>query len=175
MEKNCLEWSENVFGSCDLGDARRVKRLVSYAALQAENPLGSTSHVCEAQSGEALGAYRLLRNQNISVGDVDRGAFASIAEQCEERGLLLAIQDTTTVEVAHCPLWQELMRKDPGSGGYLVHSTLMFDFDTDEIVGIIDQKRWQRETNPLSTLDHKKRAYETKESFKWQAAHMRMR
>lgn len=172
--KNFLEWAETLFGSCDLGDARRTKRLVSYAALQAENPLASTSNVCEGESPEAQGAYRLLRNQSFTSEDIDRSTFATVAEQCEDRNLLLAIQDTTTITVSHLPLRAELKKKD-SDFGYLVHSTLMYDFDKNDIIGIIDQKRWQREKDRPSRLKRKERAYETKESFKWQAAHERMK
>lgn len=171
--KTTIEWAESLFGLCDLGDARRVKRLVSYAALQAEDPAGSTSKVCEARSSEAEAAYRLLRNPNISAQDIDNGAFASIAEECESRGLLLAIQDTTSVGVTHLPLAKNL--KERGSPtGYLVHSTLMVDFEEDEVIGIIDQCRWLRKKARPGASTRGKRAYSEKESFKWQASHERM-
>lgn len=83
--KNVFEWAHGLFGSCDLGDSRRVNRLVSYAALQMEDPLGSTSMVCEGKPGAALGAYRFLRNPKFCSRDIDEGALSSVAGQCEER------------------------------------------------------------------------------------------
>jgi hypothetical protein len=67
-------------------------------------------------------------------------------------------------------------------GGILVHSTLMVDAQTREPLGLIDQERWSRPIAPLGgkpkrqkvTQDHKRRAYEDKESAKWEQATARM-
>src|SRR5438874_1759258 len=106
--KNSIEWSEELFGGCDLGDSCRLARLVSYAALQAANPEASISEVCVAKSAQAEGAYRFLRNGSVNVADIDEGAFDSVAASCETLKVVLAIQDSTTVTVAHHPLWNEL-------------------------------------------------------------------
>src|SRR3984893_4718113 len=166
--KKSIEWAEERFGSCDLGDARRVARLVSYAAVQAENPEAATSAACVGKSAQAEGAYRFLRNDSVNVADIDEGAFDSVAAACEPLKVVLAIQDSTTVTVAHHPL-RDGLRENGCAAGFIVHSTLMVDGINGQVIGLADQERWVRQKERPGKDTRYERGYEDKESFKWQS------
>ena len=47
MELNTGAWAERQFGTCELGDERRAKRLIKLAAAVAEKPDASTPQQTE--------------------------------------------------------------------------------------------------------------------------------
>lgn len=178
-------WAQQQFGGCDLGDIRRTQRLINYAARQAAQPEVSTHAVCAGDDAVAEGTYRWMRNSAVDPKAVDEGPFAATVDACTDRELILAIQDTTTVTFPHA------LAAELGSvggveghhvGGIVVHSTLMVDAQSREPLGLIDQERWSRPIAPVGakprrqkvTQVHKKRAYEDKESVKWEQATKRM-
>ena len=52
----------------------------------------------------------------------------------------------------------------------MVHSVMLLDGDSGATVGLIEQRRWQRAAAFGQKHQRKRRAYEDKESFKWQRA-----
>lgn len=174
-------WAEKQFGQCQLGDTRRTRRLVDYAARQAAQPEASTHAVCGGDDAMAEAAYRWLRNRDVDPKAVDEGPFRATAVECRNRELVLAIQDTTTLVYQHSAA--EHMGKVGGEkehlvSGMLVHSTLLVDAQRSEPLGLIAQQRWTRPPTPTGSApkrqkvegQHKKRAYEDKESVKWEQA-----
>lgn len=169
-------WAQQQFGSCELGDRRRTKRLVSYAAAQMEDPRASTNSICRGNDAVAEGAYRLLRNKHVKPEAIEQGPFSYTAEETAKREVVLAIQDTSSVSYPHSVVEQ---LGDVGGGrsgdkgrGFWVHSTLMVDAQSREPIGLIDQVRWMRDKDrEPSRHQRKERRYEDKESYKWQQAH----
>ncbi len=167
------QWAEEIFGKCNLGDPRRVTRLVNYAAKQAAAPGASTFGSCEGDMAASEGAYRFLRNDNVEPKDIDNGVARATVAQCLRKNVVLAIQDTTGVEVAHVPLRAQL--KDEGCPtGFLVHSSLMVDGETGVPIGLINQMRWIREKERAGKETRRQRNYEEKESYRWEVASRRM-
>jgi hypothetical protein len=178
-------WADQQFGECELGDLRRTRRLVEYAERQATQPEASTNAVCAGDDIVAEGAYRWLRNPAIDPRAVDAGPFRVTARISQQRTLVLAIQDTTTLTYSHAVSAQlGTITEIEGHrvSGILVHSTLMVDAQSREPLGLIDQQRWSRpvtETptkrgSQTATRKGKKRAYQEKESVKWEQATERM-
>jgi hypothetical protein len=165
-------WAENIFGGCDLGDPRRVDRLVDYAARQAVAPSASTSRACKGDPAAHEGAYRLLRNPNVRATDIDDGAFDAVAETAAAYETVLAIQDSTGVGFKN-PTAQ-VMAAEGNPTGFFVHSTLLVDAASGEPIGVVDQERWVREPKKPGEK-RARRSYEEKESFKWEAANERVR
>ena len=178
------QWAEQQFGECELGDTRRTQRLVDYAARQVAQPEASTNAVCDGDDAVAEGVYRWLRNPAIEAKAVDEGPFGVTAGRCADCALVLAIQDTTTLTYTHA------VAEDLGTitevegtrvGGLLVHSTLMIDAQTRMPLGLIDQERWNRpiieaesKSEAPNAHQQRKRAYQEKESAKWEQASERM-
>lgn len=168
-----VQWVDMVFGQCDLGDPRRLARLKDYAARQSEAPTASTFGACEGDVAATEGAYRFLRNKAVKAKNIDRGVALSTVELCKGRKTLLAIQDSTSVALAHVPLRDGLKEKGCPTG-FMVHSTLMADGDTGEVIGLIDQVRWIRPKDRPDKSMRKERNYEDKESFRWEESSRRV-
>jgi len=165
------EWAESIFGGCELGDVRRVDRLVDYAARQALAPAASTSEACKGDAAAHQGAYKLLRNENVRPDDIDDGAFDAVAEAAAQRELVLAIQDSTGVSFKH-PM-AKVLAAEGSPTGFVVHSTLLVDALDGSLIGVVDQQRWVREPKQ-DKASRAKRSYQEKESFKWEAAQSRV-
>ena len=117
------QWAQENFGRCDLGDKRRVARLVRIA------------------------------------GDLARNTGALLLKSCD--GDEAAAEELRTTS------------SNPTSvnKGFIVHSVVLLDGCTGATVGLIEQRRWIRVADEYGkNNERKRRAYEDKESFKWQQA-----
>ena len=165
------EWAERLFSECDLGDARRTRRLVDYAARQAQNPSASPNEVCHGDDAAAEATYRFLRNNAIKPEAMEEAPFRYNAALCADSSVVLAIQDTTALAYPHS-VAEEL--GDLGGGrGFVVHSTLAIDGETQNVIGLIDQQRWTRDDDRPKGRARRKLPYEERESYKWELASQR--
>ena len=167
------QWAQRLFGGASLGDKRRTARLVRYAADQARHPDGSTVVASQGNKAATEGAYRMLRNDRIDAEHINASAFAYTAEQAPAYGLMLALEDTTTLSYYHRSLRDHL--GDLGGKarskrrGFFVHSILLVDAQGPDVLGLIEQHYWVRRGRSKRG-DRKRRPYRQKESFKWQRA-----
>jgi hypothetical protein len=172
IETDRQQWAEEVFGGNSLPDERLSRRLVAYAAAQANDPRASTAGACKGDVAAREGAYRFLENERVLPEDIEVGAFQHTVELCRGRERVLAVQDSTGISVKHQPLAEAL--KEYGSPtGFMVHSTLAIDGGTGEVLGLLDQARWLRDKNRPSAKDRYERPYGDKESYKWERAERR--
>lgn len=164
-------WAEETFGSCELGDERRTRRLIDYASRQARHPEQSSHAVCEGSGALKEGTFRLLRNEDVDPDAILEGGFSSTIAKCDNQGDVLVIEDTTTMQYWH-DVADEL--GDVGgidgkaSRGFLVHSALALDLNTKHLLGLVDQQYWSRAKKRPGAKQRKKRQYRDKEAFKWQ-------
>jgi Transposase DNA-binding len=77
------QWAWEEFGDADLGDRRRVTRLVDMAVRLAERPGGRISDVY-VRPGESQGAYDFVRNDAISVRALIDAVATSTARRCAD-------------------------------------------------------------------------------------------
>lgn len=168
------EWAEMTFGQARLGDARRTARLVKMATDLARSPKLSVDAAARGDAAAAEGAHRLVRNKAVTpqaIAEAGFGVTAELAEQTE--GLLLALEDTTTLRFNHSVI-EELGDVDGGqeyTKGWLVHSVLVAEADTKAPLGLIEQTRWKRAPEERGKRRRRKqRAYSEKESYKWERA-----
>lgn len=172
------KWAERVFGGSELGDPRRVRRLVAYAAMQAEAGARSPLAACKGDAAAAEGAYRLLRNPKVEPDAIAEGGFAASAEEAKKRDLIVAIEDTTTLSYGHSAA-ESLGDLGGKAGstkrGMFVHSVLLVDADRRDSIGLVEQERWIREPGKRGQRHRRReRDYRDKESFKWQRASERV-
>lgn len=171
-------WSQQLFGSCELGDSRRTRRLVDMGARLARQVGASMAKCCEGESAALLGSYRLLRNDEVAPEAIREGGFGCVAREAQSRGVLLAVEDTTRVSYAHAAaagLGSTGSQREAKYRGYLVHSVLLLDATDEHTVGLIEQRHWCRQAKDYGQKHaRKRRAYEDKESFKWEQASVRM-
>jgi hypothetical protein len=167
-------WALQEFAASTLPDKRLNDRLVAYAALQATKPAGSTTDVCDGNKADREGAYRLLENRRVKAEDIDAGPFTRTVMRCEGRQTVLAIQDTTSAAVCSNELREGLISTGSPTG-FLVHSVLMADGDTGEVIGLIDQLRWTRSGKNKAGSQKKDKVPEDRESAKWLVSDMAVR
>lgn len=178
IDRDTGRWAEQTFRRCGLGDQRRTQRLVKIAGHCASHAGDTPSGACRGDSAANEGAYRLFRNDAVAPEAIAEGGFLATAEAargCEE---LLAVEDTTTLSYAHAVAGQlgDLGGKvDSAKRGYWVHSVLLLNAQSARTVGLIEQQRWCRSSEARGQRHQRhERAYEDKESFKWQQASERM-
>lgn len=171
------EWAEETFGACDLGDKRRTKRMVDIGRRMARCPGVSLAKSCEGEAGALEGSYRLLRNDDVKPAAIREGGFAATARQAPAHDTLLAVEDTTTVSYKHAVaarLGLTGSSRKAKRRGYQVHSVLLLAAQREETVGLLDQRVWRRKPEQHGKKHaRKQRAYEDKESHKWEAASRR--
>ena len=140
------QWAEQQFESCELGDVRRSRRLVKLAASVAARPDGSTPVQTEDWN-DCKAAYRLLAQPAVT--------FAAVAEPHWRRtrhcppGTYLMIGDTTEIEFGIHRKVSGLSPTGNGGGrGFLLHSALMVDAQSEAICGLAGQVIHHRRPAP---------------------------
>lgn len=178
IDRDTGRWAQETFGQCELGDSRRTRRLVEVAMRCASHAGDAPSRACRGDAAANEGAYRLVRNDSVAPEAIAEGGFAATAKAargCEE---LLAVEDTTTLSYSHAVAEQlgDLGGKSGSAKrGFWVHSVLLLDAPRARTVGLIEQQRWCRASEGRGQRHRRaERAYEDKESFKWQRASQAM-
>jgi len=134
----------------------------------------SALQASEGDSALCEGAYRLFRNAAIDAEAIAESGFGATVARVEDYEELLAVEDTTTLSYGH-GVTSELGdlggKVESQRRGYLVHSVLLVDPKSAATVGLIAQQRWCRDRAKRGQRHrNKSRAYEDKESSKWQRA-----
>ncbi|WP_248785010.1 IS4 family transposase [Escherichia coli] len=173
---DCYSWDNEQSGHARLGDPRRTRRLVSLTSSLAQH--AGLSIVKSSQStAQVEGAYRLIRNPSVSPQAIAEAGFTATVRACEAHPLLLALEDTTTINFSHSTASDDQgnTTTNPKTHGLLAHSVLMYAPDSALPVGFIEQQRWSRVTDTYGVKHQRKeRPCEEKESYRWQQASERM-
>jgi hypothetical protein len=169
---NCNAWAQDVFGACKLGDHRLTKRLQTVGTQLSEAIGTSLASSCQGSDAALEGAYRMIRNEKVKASNIAEGGFQSTVKNCAGKNVLLAIEDTTSMAFKH-QVKDEL--GDLGGPehsnykGFIIHSSLMVDGETENTIGLIDQKIWCRNPEDRGKKDdNKERDYKKRESYKWE-------
>jgi Transposase DNA-binding/Transposase Tn5 dimerisation domain len=140
------QWAENNFGACQLGDQRRTNRLVKYAAQVAACSEGSTPNQTESWA-DCKAAYRLFDEQDVSFEAVCGPHWNRTKNR--ESGVFLLLGDTTEIDFGYDPSVTGLGPVGSGNHhGFHLHSSLMIDAQSDEIVGMAGAEIFHRQPKP---------------------------
>jgi hypothetical protein len=161
VELDVNRWAQQQFESCELGDARRTARAIKTAAQFAADPSASTPDQTETWS-DCKAAYRLFDEEDVT--------FAALATPhwqqttAAARGHCLLIGDTTIVSFGADRGIEGLGIIEGRTYGYLLHSALMVDADSEAILGLAGQAIHYRRSVPKgeTARQSKLRARETK-------------
>ena len=135
-------WSEKQFGTCDLGDVRRAKRLVRYAQQMAEKPDASTPHQTEDWA-DCKAVYRLFERSEVTFEAVTATHYQNTRTLAP--GRYLVISDTTEIDYGY-----KSERKGLGPltakhrRGFFLHSALVVDAESHQVMGLGMQELWAR-------------------------------
>jgi hypothetical protein len=139
-------WAEEQFGQCDFNDKRRTQRLVKLAAEVLCHPAGSlpeqTSDLADLKA-----AYRLFACDDMDFEDIAGPHW----EQTRRRapGVYLVIEDTTQLDFGIRRRIRGMGRTGNGGGwGFVLHSALLVDAQSEEMFGLAAQKIYYRKPLP---------------------------
>jgi len=171
---NTGQWANETFGSAQLNDPRRTKRLVK---IVKDMTTAVDKSIAQASLDPASieGAYRFMRNDCIDSESIAQAGYKRTDELVEKSNVVLAIQDTTELTYKHS-VCKELgnvstanHHKPSKKRTILVHSTLMIDADKEHTIGLANQHYWIRQEKVKGTpKELAKRDKAEKESYKWE-------
>lgn len=143
---DAVDWAQEQFGECELGDKRRAKRLSKLAAQVAQNPSGSFPE----QTGswrDVKAAYRLFDEEEVTFDAVVTPHWQYSRAHSPNVGLVLC--DTSELDFGiHREIENLSFTGNGGGWGFLLHSALLVDAHSDGIVGLLGQKIHYRKKRP---------------------------
>ena len=162
-------WEQVEFGSADLGDARRNRRLGGLAAAFFAKPTASIPEACGKAAARA--AYRLLKHKNTGMRKILAPHYEATAGRIAAGGgVVLAVQDTTFLNYSAHPATEDLGpigSTATGPVGIVVHDTMAFTPEGTPL-GLVDIQCWARDPEEFGLSEFKKdMPAELKESVKW--------
>lgn len=164
LELEIESWAEQQFGSCQLGDQRRTKRMVKLASQAAAKPDASTPKQTERWA-DCKAAYRLFNQEEVTFQAV-------IAPHCARSravgpGTWLVINDTTELHFGY-------NRDLPGTGrvgsygqGFYLHSAMIVAAGSHDLVGLAAQDLYQRPLKKVKRVSSAKRKKLPRETDVW--------
>lgn len=163
MEK----WAVQELQQADLGDTRRNKRLVRIVEDLASQPASSVPQAC-GDIAATSAAYDFWNSPYFQPSDIRNAHIKSTIERIKEHDVILAIQDTTNIDLTDHPATSGIGYLDHRkSSGLKVHST--FAATTNGVpLGVINQIVWARVPENLGIAKKRhQRETQEKESQRW--------
>ena len=157
-------WADDEFGDADLGDMRRNARLVPLATVLGANPSASLPDATSDDAAMLKAAYRFFATDDIRAEAILTSHIQSTIRRMQTVPLVLAVQDTTSLDWTHHPATTGLGPLNGTHQGVLAHTTLALTPDHVPL-GLLAQQVWARDQVPVT--DHKQRPIDDKESQKW--------
>lgn len=143
-------WAQRQFGDVELGDVRRTRRAVEYAASAARGPSLSVPRQCGGRWKRTKGAYRLFSRPEVSFEKLQGQHRRLVRQEAAECEVVLWISDTSTLSFDH-PQTEGLGPTSSGGRGrgMLLHSTLGLDVSGGvdapaRVLGLGHQQVWTR-------------------------------
>jgi hypothetical protein len=166
--KETNHWVRTEFDSAEFGDYRLNKRLISIMESFSAYPNASIPQATGSWK-KTKGAYRFLSNPKVSHQNILRPHQEATRERINGKKIVLAIQDTSTLNYSHLPQTEGLgyVGHNTTIKGMLVHTTLAITPEKTPL-GIIDQQTWIRPIEKFGKRrEHKQKTISEKESIKW--------
>jgi Transposase DNA-binding/Transposase Tn5 dimerisation domain len=136
VELDVNRWAQQQFESCELGDVRRTARAIKVAAQFAADPSASTPDQTETWS-DCKAVYRLFDEEDVTFTALAAPHWRQTVAAA--RGHCLLIGDTTIISFGAERGIDGLGIIEGRTYGYLLHSALMVDADSEAIVGLAGQ------------------------------------
>jgi hypothetical protein len=164
-----VHWAEEEFATVRLYDNRLKERLYRIAQDFYNSPQTNIPEACGSQA-RTKGAYRFFQNPKVTMDVLLSAHTEATIERIKEHKVVLAPQDTTTLNYSAHPGTEGL---GPVSHvgdtliGLLLHDTLAFTEEGTPL-GVLDAQCWARdEEEKGKKYKRKQLPIEQKESMKW--------
>lgn len=161
------QWAEAQFGSCQLGDARRTRRAVQVASQIALSPDATTPRQFEDWS-DLKAAYRLFDQPDVTFQALAEPHWRQTRDSAS--GVCLLISDTTETNFGQRRRVQSQSLGPTGNGigrGFLLHSSLMVQAQTREVIGLAGQELFYRKPTGCARESSHRRPKRARESEVW--------
>ena len=161
------QWVARELTRGGLPEARLEQRLHQLVALLGAQPSASIPQAC-GDWPATKGAYRFFDNNRVAHGAIMASHRDACQERMQEAGMVLVLQDTTTLDYTAHPDTEDLGPLDhPQRRGLFVHSALVTNL-AGVPLGLLDQQVWTRDPKTVGKSKQRKQLPITeKESFKW--------
>lgn len=165
------DWAEEEFGKVVLYDERLKSRLYTIARDFFSQPGVAVPQASNGSVAKIAGAYRFFHNKQVDMKKLLRGHTEATVGRIREKKVVLAVQDTTTLNYTAHPATDKLGpingSEDPVIG-LILHSTLAFTEDGTPL-GLLDVQCWARDKEKVGKKKNQRKELpiEEKESFKW--------
>lgn len=164
-----VDWAQEEFGQAVFGDDRIRKRLEGLGRSFYAKPGSSLPEACGSRA-KAKAAYRFFDNEKVTMEAILRSHFAATQRRVAEHRVILAVQDTTSLNYTAHPETDDLGPihiKGSQAVGLELHGTMAI---TPEGVplGLLDVQCWARDSKEAGKRERRHELpIEEKESFKW--------
>lgn len=173
MEMNSVfnttkSFGEANFGHCDLGDARRCKRLVQAADQILAHPEGTLPDKF-ASPKDYRALLRLANSPAVTHQAILQAHAQAVLARLRQDGpdVVVLAEDTTEVDYSNQFTLVLGSIGNGGGQGFQCHNTLAVDPRTREILGLVDQILHLRRDVPSDETTAAKRAHPQRESRLW--------
>ena len=163
------DWAEEEFRVADLGDRRRVKRLMTIARDFYARPQANIPQACQNRA-KSKAAYRFFDRRTNTLPNILAPHYAATVKRLAQESVVLAVQDTTTLNYSAHPKTLGLGpigNQATGVVGLILHDTMAFNLARTPL-GLLNVQCWARDP---AAFGKKQRRYELpieqKESNKW--------
>lgn len=173
-ERPVDDWVRHEFAHARCGDRRLHERLIHITRDFAAHSEAAGPEACGTRT-RTKAAYRFLANSKASMQELIRSHAQASAGRCRHHDVVLAVQDTTTLNYAAPTITEGLGpigSSADGAQGLIVHDTMAFSTEGTPL-GLIDVQAWAREADDhgLRRLGSDDRDLDNKESGKWLDSH----
>jgi hypothetical protein len=169
QSKEAEDWAEEELGGADLGDKRLTDRLVSLVRDFYARPQASIPQACQSRA-KTKAAYRFFEHPDMSMDKVLEQHYESTVHRGSKEEVVLAVQDTTTLNYTAHPATERLgpIGYRLGRGmGLILHDTMAFNRDGTPL-GLLDVQCWARNGEDFGKNKRRHEVpIEEKESHKW--------
>lgn len=162
-----VQWVSQELAAVSLGDVRLTRRLQRLVIQLAQQPPASIPQAC-GHWKDTKAAYRFFANPKVSHAAILGGHRPAVLERIAGEDVVLAVQDTTSLDYTHHPQTRNLGPLEHSAHqGLFVHSSLAISA-AGVPLGLLDQQVWTRDPATRGkSQDRKTRPIAEKESFKW--------
>jgi len=163
-------WVEEEFGGARVYEASLRRRLYTLVEDFFAHPGAQIPQACGGSQAKSRAAYRFFKNGRLTIERLLKGHVEATAHRVGQHQVVLAVQDTTTVNHSTHPLTEGLGPINTAADravGLILHDTVAFTVAGTPL-GVLDAQCWVREeVDAEKTKRRKQRPIEEKESFKW--------
>jgi len=167
--KTAVHWAEQEFGTIRLYDNRLKQRLYTIVQDFYNHPEANIAEACGCKA-RTMGAYRFFQNEKVRMDVVLTPHTETTIERIKEHRVVLAPQDTTTLNYSTHPATEGLgpiRNATDQTIGLMLHDTLAFTEDGTPL-GVLDAQCWARDPQDRGKRYRRKELpIEQKESMKW--------